>query len=179
MTRRDRHRMLTKTVPALLTALALASVAGAQERAGAALAAGARTGAVAGRTDRAVTDSADVTAAVRRYHDALERGDSAAAVALLAPDAVILESGGLETVAEYRAHHLASDIEFAKAVPETRSAIQVAVRGDVAWAASTTTSKGTFRGRAVDSSGAELMVLTRTADGWRIAAIHWSSRRRN
>ena len=110
---------------------------------------------------------------------ALERGDSAAAVALLAPDAVILESGGLETVAEYRAHHLASDIEFAKAVPETRSAIQVAVRGDVAWAASTTTSKGTFRGRAVDSSGAELMVLTRTADGWRIAAIHWSSRRRN
>ena len=85
----------------------------------------------------------------------------------------------METVAEYRAHHLPADIEFARAIPEKRSAIQVRVAGDAAWAASTTTAQGTFRGRAVDSSGAELMVLERTPDGWRIAAIHWSSRRRN
>jgi hypothetical protein len=28
----------------------------------------------------------------------------------------------------------------------------------------------------VNSAGAELMVLTRMPDGWRISAVHWSSR---
>jgi ketosteroid isomerase-like protein len=52
------------------------------------------------------------------------------------------------------------------------------VRGDVAWVVGTSTTRGEYRGRPVDSAGAELMVLTRTPQGWRIAAIHWSSRRR-
>jgi hypothetical protein len=30
----------------------------------------------------------------------------------------------------------------------------------------------------VNSIGAELMVLTRMMDGWKISAIHWSSRTR-
>jgi hypothetical protein len=30
----------------------------------------------------------------------------------------------------------------------------------------------------VNSTGAELMVLRRDGDGWRIVAIHWSSRTR-
>jgi hypothetical protein len=52
----------------------------------------------------------------------------------------------------------------------------VNVSEDVAWAASTSTSTGEFRDRAINAAGAELMVLVRTAGGWRIAAIHWSSR---
>jgi ketosteroid isomerase-like protein len=132
----------------------------------------------AGAQAGASTDSADVAGVVRRYHVALATGDSATALALLAPDAVILESGGAESLAEYRGHHLPADIEFARAVTETRTAVRVSVRGDLAWAAGTSTAKGQFRGRPVDSTGAELMVLTRTAAGWRIAAIHWSSRRR-
>ena len=123
-------------------------------------------------------DSAAVAAAVHAFHAALARGDSAQALALLAPGATILESGGVETVAEYRGHHLPADIDFARAVPATRSPVRVTVRGDAAWAVSTSETKGEFRGRAVNSAGAELMVLTRTADGWRISAIHWSSRRR-
>lgn len=127
----------------------------------------------------AMADSAAVAGTVRSYHEALARGDSVAALALLAPDAVVLESGGVETFEEYRADHLAADIEFAQAIASERSAIRVRVEGNAAWASSTTTTQGTFRGREVDSSGAELMVLERTPDGWRIAAIHWSSRRRN
>ena len=126
----------------------------------------------------AATDSADAAAVVRRFHGALASGDSATALALLLPEAVILESGGVEDIAEYRAHHLSADIEFARAVEETRTPVRVSVRGDLAWAAGTSTAKGQFRGRAVDSTGAELMVLARTADGWRIVAIHWSSRAR-
>jgi ketosteroid isomerase-like protein len=124
-------------------------------------------------------DSLAVARAVRRFHQALEAGDSVAAIALLAPDAEILESGDRETVAEYRASHLAADIEFARAVTTTSSATRVVSRGDAAWAITTTTARGRFRGRTVSSAGAELMVLTRGAGGWRIAAIHWSSRKRD
>lgn len=126
----------------------------------------------------AADDSATVGRAVAAYHDALERGDSAAALRLLAPDAVVLESGGSETLAEYRAHHLPADIEFARAVPSRRGAVRVTVAGDVAWAASTSETRGTFRDRPIDSRGAELMVLTRAPSGWVIRAIHWSSRSR-
>ena len=123
-------------------------------------------------------DSADVAAAVHAYDRALSTGDSTAALALLAPDAVILESGGIETREEYRSHHLPGDIAFARAVPSQGGPVTVRVRGDVAWAWSTSTTQGEFRGRQINSSGAELMVLTRTATGWRISAIHWSSRSR-
>ncbi|HEX5633084.1 MAG TPA: DUF4440 domain-containing protein [Gemmatimonadales bacterium] len=123
-------------------------------------------------------DAAAVTAAVHAFHDALTRGDSAAALALLAEDAVILESGGRESKAEYRSHHLAADIAFAQAVRSEGAAPDVTVAGDVAWAAATSTTSGEYRGRAVNSAGAELMVLARTGQGWRIRAIHWSSRAR-
>ncbi|MGZ8377292.1 MAG: YybH family protein [Gemmatirosa sp.] len=124
------------------------------------------------------SDSTDAARVVSGFHQALERGDSAAALALLAPDASILESGAVETVAEYRAHHLPADIEYARAIPGGRAPLRVQVRGDVAWAVGSSESRGEFRGRPVNSAGAELMVLTRTSAGWRISAIHWSSRRR-
>ncbi len=59
---------------------------------------------------------------------------------------------------------------------ETRSPVQVKVQGNVAWTAATGTTRGRFRGKPVNSAGAELMVLTRTPSGWVISAIHWSSR---
>jgi ketosteroid isomerase-like protein len=121
------------------------------------------------------TDSAAVAAVVERFHEALGEADSATALSLLHPDVVILESGELEMLADYRAHHLPADIEFSRAIPGERSPVRVAMRGDAAWVTSTSRTKGTFRGRAIDSAGAELMVLTREADGWRIQAIHWSS----
>lgn len=123
-------------------------------------------------------DSAEVARVVTAYHHAMSQGDSAAALALLSSDAVILESGGVETRDEYRSHHLPADIAFAMAVAGQRSSPRVSVRGDVAWAWSTSSSQGEFRGRPVNSAGAELMVLTRTPGGWKINAIHWSSRAR-
>lgn len=126
----------------------------------------------------AVTDSAAAVAAVDQLHALLERGDSAAVLALLTPDVVVLESGGFEDRAEFRSHHLPADIAFARAVQSDRRFRSVQLSGDVAWVASTSVTQGEFRGRTVNSAGAELMVLRRTADGWKIAAIHWSSRAR-
>ena len=124
------------------------------------------------------SDSILVAATIARFHQALATGDSATAVSLLAADAVILESGESETRDQYVQHHLGEDIAFAKAVRTERDPIRVAVRGDAAWAAGTSKARGEFGGRQINSTGAELMVLTRTPNGWRIAAIHWSSRHR-
>ncbi len=123
-------------------------------------------------------DSAAVVALVDRYHDALARGDSALALSLLAADALVLESGALETLEEYRSHHLPGDIAFARAVRRERGPIRVVIRGDVAWASTITTTEGEYRSRQVSSTGAELAVLSRELDGWKIRAIHWSSRAR-
>lgn len=122
------------------------------------------------------SDSAAVVEVIERYHAALAQADTATAMALLAPDAIILESGGMETREEYRSHHLPADMAFARAVPRQRSSIEVRVHGNTAWAASTSVVRGTFRDREIDSRGAELMVLRRSPGGWLIEAIHWSSR---
>ena len=124
------------------------------------------------------SDSAAAIAVVQRFHGALAGGDSLGALALMTDDAIVLESGGVETRAEYRAHHLPADIEFARAVPSERTVRRVSVRGDVAWVSSTSSARGTFRGRQMNSDGAELAILVRTPAGWRISAVHWSSRAR-
>ena len=124
------------------------------------------------------SDSAAAAHAVHAYHSAEAAGDSLAMLALLTDDAVILESGGAQTKQEFRTHHVAADIAFVRSVKIERSAIRIAVRGDVAWAWSTSTAQGESSGRTVNSSGAELMVLVKTAGSWKISAIHWSSRQR-
>jgi uncharacterized GH25 family protein/ketosteroid isomerase-like protein len=124
------------------------------------------------------SDSSAAVATVERFHRALANGDSLGALALMTEDVVVLESGGFETRADFRSHHLGADIEFARATRSERQVRGVTVRGDAAWVSSTSTVQGEFRGRTVNSTGAELAVLVRTPSGWRISAIHWSARAR-
>ena len=126
---------------------------------------------------RTMKDSAAAVETVHRFHALLASGDSAAAVQLLAADLVVLESGGVETRAEYLGHHLGADMQFAKAVRSERRVVAFHQEGDVVWVTGTSTSRGEFRDRKIDSRGAELVVLTRSRAGWLIRAIHWSSRR--
>ena len=123
-------------------------------------------------------DAAAVSAVVSAFHAGLRNGDAAGVMQLIADDALMFEGGGVETRAEYMKNHLPADIEFEKVVSSKRSPIRVVVNGNSAWASSTSEFTGTFQGRAVDSLGAELMVLTREPAGWRIRAIHWSGRAR-
>jgi ketosteroid isomerase-like protein len=120
-------------------------------------------------------DAVAAESVVRSFHEALLRGDGAAVRRILAPDAVVIESGQVESREEYLRHHLASDIEFARAVPSTITALVATVSGQTAWVRSTSTSQGTFRDRAIRLQGAELVVLTRGSTSWEIRAIHWSS----
>lgn len=139
---------------------------------------GASAQAATPATSSTGADSAAVAAVVSTFHNALAAGDSARALSLLDTAVLILESGDQERLPEYRARHLPADIEFARSTHTTSTSLQVSVRGDVAWVATTGTTLGNFRGRAVNSSSAELMVLARVGHEWRIAAIHWSSHAR-
>ena len=115
-------------------------------------------------------------AAVEAFHAALGRGDTQAAAALLADDALVYESGGVERgKAEYAAHHLAADAAFARAVKRSVTRRAGSADGRTAWIASEATVKGTYKTRAIDSISAETMVLRRDPAGWRIVHVHWSS----
>jgi ketosteroid isomerase-like protein len=121
------------------------------------------------------SDSVAVARVVAEFHKALSEGDSSGALSLLADDAIILESGAMESRSQYRSHHLAQDIEFARAVTTKRSPLQIRIRGASAWTVGTSASRGKFKGKPIDSVGAESMVLTKEGAGWKIRSIHWSS----
>ena len=123
-------------------------------------------------------DEHDVTAVLETFYAAMKTGDTAAAMQQIAPDAVFVESGKLETRAEYEANHLPLDIAFEKQVTGKRGPWRITIQGDAAWVIATTEFDGTFDGGPVNFVSAQLAVLTRNEGNWRIRSIHWSSRRR-
>lgn len=122
-------------------------------------------------------EAADAATVVDAFHAALKSGDTAGALAFLAPDVMIFEQGGAERSRdEYASHHLGSDAAFAAASEAAVARRSGWADGDVAWIASEGRTTGQFNGRAVDRLTTETMVLKRHAEGWRIHHIHWSSR---
>jgi ketosteroid isomerase-like protein len=120
----------------------------------------------------------EVVAPLQAFYAAMKTGDKAAAMAQIAPDAVFVESGKLETRAEYETNHLPADIDFEKQITGKRSPWQVKTQGDTAWVIATTEYDGTVDGAPLNFVSAQLAVLTRTSGEWKIRSIHWSSRRR-
>jgi ketosteroid isomerase-like protein len=120
----------------------------------------------------------EIVAPLAAFYGAMKTGDKAAAMNPLAADAVFIESGKLETRAEYEANHLPADIEFESQVTGTRSPWRVTSHGDAAWVIATTEYDGTFDGSPVNFVSAQLAVLARENGAWQIRSIHWSSRRR-
>ena len=114
---------------------------------------------------------------VDAFFKALKAGEFAAAEALLDPKVQIFESGGAERSAkEYASHHMQGDAAFLKTATQeigTRTGDAV---GDLAWVATEQRITGISRDKPVDILSTETMVLRKTADGWRIVHIHWSSR---
>lgn len=113
---------------------------------------------------------------VEAFAAALDSGDTAALSALLAPDVQIAESGGIErSLDEYRSHHMGADIEFSKAVETKVLSRQIFEGEGLATIMTEAVSTGMFRGKAVNSSLMETMVLKQTDGEWKIVHIHWSS----
>ena len=118
----------------------------------------------------------DAAAVVDAFHAALGRGDTAAAAALLAEDALIFESGGVErSKAEYESHHLAADAAFSGAVPAVVLRRAGNAANGLAWVATEARMTGKYKDRAVDRLSTETMILRDTGRGSKIVHIHWSS----
>lgn len=114
---------------------------------------------------------------VDAFHAALARADGAAALAVLADDVLIFEGGYVErSKAEYASHHAPADAAYASAVPSKLEKRTAVADTDMVWITSESRATGRYKDKAVDQLTTETMVLRKTADGWRIVHIHWSSR---
>lgn len=128
-------------------------------------------------TTRALPVSARGAAAtIDAFHAALKRGDTRAALALLADDALIFEEGGAErSKAEYASQHLDADAAFSQAVPSSVTSRTGYSDGTLAWIASEGRTTGSYKGKSLNRITTETMVLRRVAKAWKIVHIHWSS----
>jgi hypothetical protein len=91
---------------------------------------------------------------------------------------LIYEGGQAEkSREEYASHHLQADAKFLKDATVRVLSRTGDSKGDLAWVA--TESELTPSGAKVASLiTTETMILKRDAQGWHIAHIHWSSRKK-
>ena len=131
---------------------------------------------VRAQTPRA--DSVAAVSAVEQFQASLAAADSAMAVSLLADDVLIVESGHIQTRAEYLGGHLGADMKASQGSKGVRTVVKASIVGDAAYIVSKTVTPPTGAQGSTGSELAELMVLSKTSTGWMIRAVHWSSRRR-
>jgi uncharacterized protein (TIGR02246 family) len=144
----------------------------------------AQTDPHAGHHAAAPTDAAEpadpaqpAIAVVEEFSTALKAGDLARVGALLADDVLVLESGGAErSKQEYLGHHAGADAEFLKGTHVQVTGRTARIVGDLAWVGTESEMHASKDGVPLTLLSTETMVLARTADGWRIVHIHWSSR---
>jgi len=119
-------------------------------------------------------------AIVERFSTSLAAGDIERAVADLDPKVLILESGGVEQSRdEYLAGHAKADAAFLKDAHITLKGRSARASGDLAWVASESEIHAMKGAEVMMIDSTETMVLRKAVDGWKIAHIHWSSRRAN
>jgi mono/diheme cytochrome c family protein len=115
-------------------------------------------------------------AAVDAFFAALQRGDRAGAEQWLDPGVLIFESGGAERSRDdYASVHMGEDIAYLRGAHQTLLHRTGDAVGDLAWVASEQRLMKVNEARAATPTSTETMVLKRTAEGWRIVHIHWST----
>ena len=124
------------------------------------------------------SDSAAAVAVVEQFHAALAAADSTRAVSLLADDVLIIEAGNIQTRADYLGGHLGADMKASQGSKAERSIVAARVAPATAYIVTKSVTPPTGAQGNTGSETAELMVVTKTSNGWRISAVHWSSRRR-
>ena len=120
----------------------------------------------------------DAVASVERFASALSAGDLTQAAGELDPTVLILESGGVERSRdEYLGGHAKSDAAFLKTAQITLKRRTANTSGDLAWVASESEIHAMKGTELLMITSTETMVLQKSAQGWKIVHIHWSSRK--
>lgn len=121
--------------------------------------------------------AADPAAVADAFHAALTSGDEAGVRAILAPEVLIFESGGVErSLEEYASHHMHSDMKFLAAIDRELLDRQTLGGGEVAVVTSRSRLSGNYRDSEINLFSTETLVMARSENGWTIRHVHWSSR---
>ena len=98
------------------------------------------------------------------------------ATKLLDPKVLILESGSSERSRdEYMGHHAIADAAFLQNAEIQQRYRQAQVEGKLAWVATESILHTKQDGKDIVLFSTETMLLKKTAAGWKIVHIHWSS----
>lgn len=115
--------------------------------------------------------------ALDRFSAALAKGDVAAAAVYLAPDVLILETGGAEHSREqYLSGHARHDADFLKLAKIILKRRKADASGGLAWVGSESEIRIEKNGKPLLIHSTESAVLRKTSDGWQIVHLHWSSK---
>lgn len=131
----------------------------------------------AGAEQSIAPEAADAVAVLERFTAALSAGDLDGVAADLDPAVLILESGGAErTRDEYLGGHAKHDAEFLKAAHIMLKRRMAQASGDLVWVGSESEIHASKDDKTLTISSTETAILRRTAQGWKIVHLHWSSR---
>ena len=117
----------------------------------------------------------DAEAAARAFQAALQRGDRAATLALLAPEASVSESGHTQSYDEYVSGHLGEDIAFLKDAAITAIWLGSMPMADTAVVGSESTIRTKSKGKPVTLRSREILTLKQMDGAWKIIAVQWQS----
>ena len=121
--------------------------------------------------------AADAVKVVDAFSTAIKSAKIDEAAQLLDPKALILESGSSERSRdEYLREHAIADAAFMQAARQQLRYRQAQAEGDVAWVGTESTIQTVQDKKNRLLLSTETMVLRKTAQGWKIVHIHWSSR---
>ncbi len=154
-----------------------AAAAGREHAAAAAISGNATTAAeaplsLAGLKPKAVPEA---EAAARAFQSALQRGDRAAVLALLAPEVSVSEGGHTQSYEEYASSHLGEDMAFLKDATITPVSLGSMPMGDTAMVGSESTIKTVSKGKPVTLRSREMLTLKQVSGAWRIITVRWQS----
>lgn len=122
-------------------------------------------------------DSVAVVQVLDDFHSAIINNNQEKALSLLSEDARVLESGSIETKDAYLAHHFHADGKFLKAMEREIKSRTVRINGNTAWVTTQSHAWGTYHEQKLSLRSLELTVLNKKDGRWKIAALHWSSRK--
>ena len=112
---------------------------------------------------------------VAKFHSALKNSKKEEVLRLLEKSVLIYEGGGVERSAkEYSSHHLLADMAFMSKMDVKLIEHQVVVYNNIAISSSRSIIKGKYKGKLIEKTNMETIVLRKINGKWKIANIHWS-----
>ncbi len=109
------------------------------------------------------------------FHNALKSSKEDEVFKLLEKSVLIYEGGGVERSAkEYSTHHLLADMAFMSKMEVEVIEHQVTIYNNIAISSSRSIIKGKYKGKVIEKTNMETIVLRKNNGKWKIINIHWS-----